>query len=135
MASNDINKASTPAVKAKRAKKPPSAKRLAAEAVVAEAVKLADAAKSPQEKTMAEQRLKVARDDLKALKFLEVGQPRIRRAIDVMRQLENVANRNAYKWTDEQALKATKALTDALRKFTDKLSGNKEKGEEDKFTF
>src|SRR5687768_10072114 len=100
----DNKPSSAPATKPKRAKKPPSPARIAAEAAVAQAVKQADAAKSPQEKTLAEQHLKTARDALKSLKFLEVGQPRIRRAIDVMRQLENVANRNAYKWTDEQAL-------------------------------
>ena len=120
--------------KAKRAKKPPSAKRLAAMATVEQAAAKLKAAKSPQEKTVAESALKSARDELKSLKFVEIGAPRIRRAINVMRQLENVANRAQYKWTDEQALKAAKALTEALRKFTDKLAGNKEKGA-DEFSF
>lgn len=123
------------AVKSKRAKKPPSAKRLAAMATVEQCVaRVEAAAKSPQEKSVAESALKSARDELKSLKFVEIGAPRIRRAINVMRQLENVANRAQYKWTDEQALKATKALTEALRKFTDKLAGNKEKGA-DEFSF
>jgi hypothetical protein len=121
--------------KPKKAKKPPSAKRLAAVAAVDMAVKKLEAAKSPQEKQVAESAVTAARNELKLLKFVEIGQPRIRRAIDVLRQLENVANRNAYKWTDEQALKASKALTDALRKVTDKLAGNKDAKAEDKFTF
>lgn len=132
MASNNANQQSS---KPKKAKKPPSAKRVAAMAAVETAAKALDAAKSPQEKTVAESALKAARDELKLLKFVEVGQPRIRRAIDVMRQLENVANRAQYKWTDEQALKATKALTEALRKVTDKLAGNKDGAAADKFSF
>lgn len=134
---NDANKGQTPAATGKkpRVKKQPSAKRVAAENAVAEAQKRMDAAKSPQEKTVAESALKAVRDELKALRFIEVGQPRIRSALNVLRKLENVANRNAYKWTDEQAGKAVKALTDSMKRVTDKLLGNKDKAEADKFTF
>jgi len=117
-----------------RGKKEPSLARKTAMAAVENAQAEYDKAKSPQEKAIAESRLKNVRDALKLLKFTEIGAPRIRRAINVMRQLENVANRSQYKWTDEQALKATKALTEALRKFTDKLAGNKD-GKADEFTF
>lgn len=122
------------AAKPKRAKKPPSAARLAAMAAVEVAVKQHEAAKSPQEKTLAESRLKDARDALKSLKFTEIAAPRIRRAIDVLRQLENVANPNAYKWTNEQAEKAAAALQTALGRFEGKLFGVKKKDAE-KFSF
>jgi hypothetical protein len=92
-----------------------------------------DAAKSDQEKAVAEAKLKTAREALKALKFTEIGAPRIRRAIGVMRQLENVANPNAYAWTEDQAQKAVKALTEALDGVKAKLL--KIKGKREEFSF
>lgn len=115
--------------KGKRAKKPPSAARVGAMAAVEAAQKGVDAAKSPQEKTVAEAKLKSARDVLKALKFTEIGAPRIRRAINVMRQLENIANPNAYAWTPEQATKAVNALSaafDGVKAKLLKVKANKE---------
>jgi len=119
--------------KGKRAKKPPSAARIGAMAAVDAAQKAYDVAKSEQEKTVAGSKLKAARDTLKALKFTEIGAPRIRRAIGVMRQLENVANPNAYAWTEDQAQKAVKALTEALEGVKAKLL--KIKGKREEFSF
>lgn len=119
--------------KAKRAKKPPSSARVAAENTLAAAIKQLEAAKSPQEKTVAEERAKQARDALKSLKFTEIGAARIRRAINVMRQLENVANPNAYLWTEDQGKKAAAALADAVKRVSDKLL--RVKGKKEEFSF
>jgi hypothetical protein len=121
------------AEKTKRPKKLPTPARAAAMKAVEIATKANDAAKSPQEKKVAGEALKVARDALKALKFLEIGAPRIKRAINVMRQLENVANPNAYAWTPEHAEKAIKALTEALDSVKAKLL--KSKTAKTEFTF
>lgn len=118
----------------KRAKKPPSAKRVAAEAVVAEAVKKLDAAKSPQEKTVAESALKSARAELKTLKFKEIASPRLKRAVNVMRQLENVANANAYAWNEDQADKIVDTLEKALSRLTDKLHRTKKAAAEEDYS-
>lgn len=109
----------------KRAKKPPSAKRVAAEAVVAEAAKKLDAAKSPQEISVAESALKSARSELKILKFKEIASPRLKRAVNVMRQLENVANPAAYTWDETQATKIVETLEKALDSLTNKLRRTK----------
>lgn len=133
---NDTNKSTggqTPA-KAKRAKKPPSAKRVAAEAAVAECVKRADAAKSPQEKTVAESALKAARTELKTLKFKEIASPRLKRAVNIMRQLENVANPNAYTWDEEQADKIIDKLEAALASLTGKLRRTKKAAAEEDYS-
>lgn len=112
--------------KARKAKKPPSPQRVAAMAAVETAVKQHESSKSPQEKTVTEERVKLARDALKALKFTEISRLRVRAVVKGLKRLENVANRSAYKWTDEQALKVSKVLTDALRRVTDRLTGTKE---------
>jgi len=122
------------AEKTKRPKKLPTPARAAAMKAVEIAVKANDAAKSPQEKKVAGEALKVARDALKALKFVEIGVPRIKRAINVMRQLENLANPNAYLWTPEQAAKTITHLHEAFEGLKAKLNKTKSGAKAD-FTF
>lgn len=117
-----------------RVKKLPTPVRSAAMKALEVAQKAADNAKSPQEKQITASALKSARDSLKAIKFTEIGAPRIRRAINVMRQLENVANSNAYTWTPEQATKAIAALSAAFEGVKVKLLKVKS-AEAEKFTF
>lgn len=109
------------ASKARKARKPPSPARMAAEKAVADAKKVSDSAKSPQEKQVAAEKLSQARDTLKTLRFTEVGASRINTAVEVLRRLENVANPATYKWTEEQARKAVDALEDGVRKVKDRL--------------
>jgi hypothetical protein len=121
------------AAKARKAKKPPSPARLAAEADVKKAREAVEAAKSPQEKTVAEARYTEVYGKLKALRFTELGAARIRRALNVLRQLENVANPATYSWTEEQGKKAAQALADGVKRVSDKLL--RVKGKKEDFSF
>lgn len=120
--------------KPKKAKKPPSPERLAAMARVDAARKTLDAAKSPQEKSVAQSSFDTANDALKSLRFSEIGAARINQAVNILRKLENVANPAAYKWTPEQAEKASTAINLAVKRFTDKLARTG-KAKTEKFTF
>lgn len=75
-------------------------------------------AKSDQEKT-------VARAKVKALRFTDIVVPRVKGVINGLRRVENMANRAAYSWTDEQAEKIITALEGAVAKVTSKLRGAK----------
>lgn len=100
----------------KKGKRPPSARRLAAEAQVA-------AAKSDQEKN-------VARSHLKIVRFDELATPRVRRALKAISAVGNLANRGAYTYTDEQAKRIEKHLTDRLALVIGKFKGEKAAQEE-----
>jgi hypothetical protein len=116
---NTPAKIGTPATaaKARAAKKPQkSAKRLAAEAAH-------DAAKSEQEKA-------IARSHLKSVTFEDLARQRVRRALKVLGHIENLANRAAYTWTDEQAGKILGALNDKIKNVTLKFAGTKQKGQD-----
>lgn len=104
------------AAKARAAKKPPSAKRMAAEAA-------AKAAKSDQEK-------KVANAHLRSVRFEDLARARTRRALKTLSGIENLANRAAYAWTEEQAGKILKALDDAMKRVSMKFAGQKETKQE-----
>lgn len=91
--------------KPKKARKPPSAARVAA-------MKAVDDAKSDQEKT-------VARANLKLLRFKELGTKRLNRWIAGCDGLMNLSNRAAYQWTPDQAEKIVKTV----RARADKIIG------------
>lgn len=115
---NKVNKPANAdtAAKARKGKKPPSGKRLAAAAAL-------EAAKSDQEKT-------VARSHLKSVAFEELARARVRRALKVLSGIENLANRAAYTWTDEQANKVLTALHDKVKSLTLKFAGSSAKKDE-----
>jgi hypothetical protein len=102
--------------KKKKARKPPNAKRLAAEQALANA-------KSDQEKAL-------ARSQAKLVRFEDLARARVRRALKVLSGIENLANRAAYSWTEEQAAKVLNALNDAMKKVTLKFAGGSQKKEE-----
>lgn len=104
------------AAKARAARKPASGKRKAAMAAL-------EAAKSDQEKA-------IARSHLKSVAFEELARARTRRALKVLAGIENLANRGAYTWTDEQAGKIVGALNEAVKKVTLKFAGSAAKKEE-----
>jgi hypothetical protein len=93
---------------AKREKKEPSKARKAAMAAVA-------AAKSDQEKTVAVQQLKLVR-------FAEVGSTRADRALEALKNLAKVCDRSAYSWTAEQSEKLLKAINGEVKKITEGLT-------------
>lgn len=109
-------KAATPAVAKKKGKRPPSARRLAAQSQV-------DAAKSDQEKA-------VARSHLKIVRFDELATPRVRRALKALDTIGNLANRGAYTYTDEQAARIEKHLINRVTAIIGKFKGEKAKTEE-----
>jgi hypothetical protein len=108
--------------KARKAKKPPSPARLQAMAAVDQAKKAYEAAKSPQEKTVAEEKLRQTTEALKVLRFNEIGTARIKRALNVLRQLENIASPASYSWTEAQAKQAVTALENGVKRVADKLA-------------
>lgn len=99
------------AAKARAARKPPSGKRAAAIAAV-------NAAKSDQEKA-------VARSHLKSVAFEELARARVRRVLKLLSGIENLANRAAYTWTDEQAGKIVSAINEKVKSVTMKFAGQK----------
>lgn len=104
------------AAKARKARKPMSGARLAAENAYKNA-------KSDQEKT-------VTRSHLKSVRFEELARARVRRALKVLSTVENLANRGVYTWTDEQAHKVLTALNDKMKQVTLKFAGTAAKKEE-----
>lgn len=109
--------ASAPAVKKdKKPRKPPNAKRQAAENALANA-------KSDQEKAL-------ARSQVKLVRFEDLARARVRRALKVLSGIENLANRAAYSWTDEQASKIVTTLNDKVKAVTMKFAGTAAKKEE-----
>jgi hypothetical protein len=104
------------ATRKKRQPKPMSPQRKAAEDAYANA-------KSDQEKT-------VARDNVKIIRFTDIVVPRVKRALNVLNNVERMANRNAYTWTPEQAAKIIKSLQQKVDAIAIKLSGAKAAAEE-----
>jgi hypothetical protein len=114
---NTTAKNVTPVVgKTKKTRKPPSARRVAAEQAVT-------AAKSDQEKT-------VARSALKIVRFDELATPRVRRAVKAISSIANLANRGAYTYTDEQAKRIELHISNAVSSMLSKFKGEKAKQEE-----
>jgi hypothetical protein len=113
---NTPAKVATSAIAKKKGKRPPSARRLAAQSQV-------DAAKSDQEKT-------VARSHLKIVRFDELATPRVRRALKALDTIANLANRSAYTYTDEQAKKIEQHLMTRVAAVIGKFKGEKAKTEE-----
>jgi hypothetical protein len=72
------------------------------------------AASSDQEKTVAKQNLKLVR-------FKEVGSIRVDAAIRALKNLENACDTTAYAWTDEQASKIIGALEPLYTRIRDGL--------------
>lgn len=70
----------------------------------AQAQKQVDAAKSDQEK-------RVARQNMKMIKFREIGTQRLNKVISALRNLGKLANRNAYGWDAATADKINTALS------------------------
>lgn len=101
----------TPAnpAKVRKARKPASGKRLAAEAALKNA-------KSDQEKA-------VARSHVKAVRFEELGRARARRAGKALDSLLNLANRSVYSWTDAQANQLLNHLTEKMKTVINKFAG------------
>lgn len=68
----------------------------------------------------------MARD--RRAKFVEIAQNRVRRAIDQLRLIGNLANKSNYDYTEEDARKIVKALQgelDALKaKFSETRGGS-----------
>lgn len=90
-------------------------------ALTPERVKLMNAvkdAKSDQEKRVANQQLKM-------LRFKEVGTKRLNRVLKALKGLENLANRGAYGWEPEQADKIILNIEKRVKSLRDKLSGAK----------
>lgn len=112
----NANKPAVPATAKKKGKKPPSARRLAAQSQV-------EAAKSDQEKT-------VARAHLKIVRFDELATPRVRRALKALDTIANLANRSAYTYTDEQAKRIEAHLITRVNAVIGKFKGEKAKTEE-----
>lgn len=80
-----------------------SKKAKVASAERAAAQKQVDNAKSDQEK-------RVARQNMKMVKFREIGTQRLNKAIAALRNLGKLANRNAYGWDTPTADKINTAL-------------------------
>ena len=95
--------------KVRKARKPASGKRLAAEAALKNA-------KSDQEKA-------VARSHVKAVRFEELGRARARRAGKALDSLLNLANRSVYSWTDAQANQLLNHLTEKMKTVINKFAG------------
>lgn len=108
---NTPAKVAVPANGKKKVRKPPSARRVAAEQAV-------EAAKSDQEKA-------VARSALKIVRFDELATPRVRRAIKAIRAIENLANPGAYTHTAEQRANIEKHITNAVSSMLNKFKGIK----------
>lgn len=85
------------------------------------------ARKPTKQKTEAE---KAAIAQAKAAKFVELATKRVNKALNAIRQLENLSNRGSYSYTDEQAAKLVSALGAAVVKVRDRFTstGKKEEG-------
>lgn len=81
-----------------------------------------EAAKSDQEKA-------VARAQVKVLRFTDIVVPRVKGVLNGLRRVENMANRNAYTWNEDQAEKIISALQGAVAKVTAKLRGTKKESD------
>ena len=121
-------------VKSKRKPKPKSVARINAENAFALAQKAVDAAKSDQEKTVANSRLVMTRNALKSIKFTEIVPPRVVRIAKALNTLTKMANRSAYQWTPEQADKIIKTLNSKVVALNGKLIASAGTGKpEEKF--
>lgn len=107
MATPNQSTAAKPAKKPRKVTQSPA--RIAAEAAL-------KAAKSDQEKA-------AARGHVKVLRFREITVPRVNKALKTLGQIERMANRAAYTWTDEEAAKVTQALKGAVDKIAAKFNG------------
>lgn len=86
-------------------------------------------AKSEQEK-------KVAKQQLKFVRFKEVGALRVDRAITAMRNLEKVCDGGSYAWTNEQADKIIKTLEPISSRIVNALRNpGTSKKQREKFSF
>lgn len=94
-------------VKKARAKKELSAARKAAMAAV-------KSASSDQEKVVAKQQLKLVR-------FKEVGSIRADAAIRALKNLENACDSTSYAWTEDQAAKVINTLMPIIARISDAL--------------
>ncbi len=83
----------------------------------AAAQKAVDNAKSDQEK-------KVARQQLKAVKFTEIAPARMARALGALGNVRKLANRAGYSWSDEQATKMITALAVEVKALETALKSN-----------
>jgi hypothetical protein len=120
--------------KSKRQPKPKSGSRINAEKAFELAQKAADAAKSDQEKAVANSRLVMTRNALKAIKFTEIVPPRVVRIAKALNTLTKMANRSAYQWTPEQAEKVIKTLESKVAALKGKLIASAGTGKpEEKF--
>lgn len=58
-------------------------------------------------------------------KFRELAEGRTNRALDSIRRIGNLSNRQLYEWEDAEVRKIVKALKDALGEVERKFSGPK----------
>lgn len=58
-------------------------------------------------------------------KFRELAENRTNRALDAIRTIGNLSNRNLYEWEDVEVRKIMKALKDAVSDVEKKFSGPK----------
>lgn len=56
----------------------------------------------------------VKRDQAKAAKFIELAEKRVTRAINSIRSISKLSNRNSYKYTDAQAAKICEVLREEV---------------------
>lgn len=54
------------------------------------------------------------RDSAKAMKFVELAEKRVTRAINAIRSISKLSNRHSYVFTDAQATKICEALRDEV---------------------
>jgi len=77
---------------------------------------------------MAENRDQAGSDSPKRTKFRELAEARTNRALDEIRKLGNLSNRQMYEWEEAEIRKITKALREAVAEVEAKFLNSGKRG-------
>ena len=66
-----------------------------------------------------------ANGESKAEKFKRIGVPRVKRVLEAVKRLHNIANRSSYEYTEDEAAKIITALRTSVGELEAKFKGQK----------
>jgi hypothetical protein len=72
----------------------------------------------------------MAKNETKQLKFRELAEKRVNKALDSIRLVGNLSNRQTYAYDDAQVRKIVKALRDAVGEVETRFGSNSSQGGE-----
>lgn len=72
----------------------------------------------------------MSKTEAKKLKFKDLAEKRVNKALDAIRLVGNLSNRQTYAFDDAQVRKIVKALRDAVSEVESRFSSNSSQGGE-----